>query len=211
MNKSDKAAKVLDILESEFKGARIALRFSNPLELLIATILSARCTDERVNLVTTDLFKKYKRAKDYASVDVEELAGDIKSVNFFNNKAKSIQKCTAKIVEDLKGSVPDTLDGLTSLAGVGRKTANVVLANAFDIPALAVDTHVLRVAGRIGLTQRDDPDKVEADLCAIIPKKRWGETTRLLILHGRKTCKARKPLCGECGLSSLCGYFKAQL
>ena len=210
MTKSVKAREVLDILESEFKGARIALGFSNPLELLIATILSAQCTDGRVNLTTKTLFKKYKKAKDYAGVDVEELAGDIKSINFFNNKAKSIKKCAAKIVEDFAGVVPDTLTGLTSLAGVGRKTANVVLANAFNIAALAVDTHVKRVAGRIGLTEKDDPDKVEADLCAIIPKERWGETTRLLILHGRNTCKARRPLCKQCSLSGLCDYLKEQ-
>jgi endonuclease-3 len=203
-----RAKKVLDILDKEFKGASIALEFKTPLELLIATILSAQCTDERVNLTTRALFKKYRKAKDYASVTPEELAGDIKSINFFNNKTKSIQKCTAKLVEDFAGKVPDTLDELTSLAGVGRKTANVVLANAFFVPALAVDTHVKRVAGRIGLTENDDPDKVEADLTAIIPDKRWGDTTRLLILHGRTTCKARKPLCEQCGLTKLCGWYK---
>ena len=203
-----RAKKVLVILDKEFKGARIALEFKNPLELLIATILSAQCTDERVNITTKTLFKKYKLAKDYASVAPEELAGDIKSINFFNNKTKSIQKCTAKLVEDFSGKVPCTLDELTSLAGVGRKTANVVLANAFLVPALAVDTHVKRVAGRVGLTENDDPDKVEADLTAIISEASWADTTRLLILHGRKTCKARRPLCGECKLTAICDYFK---
>ncbi len=205
-----RAKKVLDILQGEFKGARIALEFKNPLELLIATILSAQCTDERVNLTTKTLFKKYTLAKDYANARLEELASDIKSINFFNNKTKSIQRCTAKIVEDFNGKVPSTLDELTSLAGVGRKTANVVLANAFAVPALAVDTHVKRVAGRIGLTGNDDPDKVEADLTFIIPEKRWAETTRLLILFGRNTCKARKPLCEKCKLTAICEYFKEQ-
>lgn len=208
MNLKLRAKKVLDILESQFSGARIALNFSGPLELLIATILSAQCTDERVNIVTKSLFKKYRSAKAYALATPENLAVDIKSINFYNNKTKSIQKCAARIVDEFEGVVPKTLDDLTSLAGVGRKTANVVLANAFGVPALAVDTHVLRVAGRIGLTRFDDPDKVEADLCVIIPKKRWADTTRLLILHGRTTCKARRALCEECKLTSLCAYFK---
>lgn len=208
MNMKVRAEKVLDILAKEFSGARIALRFSNPLELLIATILSAQCTDERVNTATKILFKKYKKAKDYASVSPEEFAADIKSVNFYNNKTKSIQKCSAKIVEEFSGEVPCTLKELTSLAGVGRKTANVVLANAFNTAAMAVDTHVLRVAGRIGLTDKDDPDKVEAELVAIIAKKRWSDTTRLFILHGRRTCKTRRPLCEECKLTALCAYYK---
>lgn len=208
MNLKVRAKKVLDILDAEFKGVRIALKFSNPLELLIATILSARCTDERVNLTTKTLFRKYKKAKDYARVSPDEFAADIKSINFYNNKTKSIQKCAARIVEVFLGAVPGNLDDLTSLAGVGRKTANVVLANAFNVQALAVDTHVLRVAKRIGLTEKDDPDKVECDLTAIIEKERWGETTRLLILHGRATCKARRPLCEECDLQALCAYYK---
>ena len=210
MTKREKAKAVLDILENEFKGARIALNFSNPLELLISTILSAQCTDERTNITTEVLFKKYKSTKDYAGADPEELASDIKSINFYKNKTKSIQKCAAQIVEDFSGEVPKTLDELVTLAGVGRKTANVVLGNAFNIPALAVDTHVLRVAGRIGLAGEKDPDKVEAELIEVIPEERWTLTTRLFILHGRATCKARKPLCASCTVSALCDYYKGQ-
>lgn len=210
MNKREKAKKVLDILGRVFSDARIALNFSNPLELLISTILSARCTDERVNIVTDTLFKKYGSAGDYARVDLEELASDIKSINFFNNKARSIQKCAVQLIEDFSGRVPSTLIELVTLAGVGRKTANVVLGNAFNVPALAVDTHVLRVAGRIGLAHEKDPDKVEAELTAVIPQERWTVATRLLILHGRTICKARKPLCESCPVSALCDWFKGQ-
>jgi endonuclease-3 len=208
MKNKERAKRVLDILVKDFSGARIALNFSTPLELLIATILSAQCTDERVNITTKTLFKKYKKAKDYASVSAEELAKDISSINFYNNKTKSIQKCASQLVGDFSGKVPSTLDELVGLAGVGRKTANVVLGNAFNIPALAVDTHVLRVSNRLGLAEAKDPDKVEAELTAVISEERWTDTTRLLILHGRTTCKARKPLCGECKLTKLCLWFK---
>jgi len=206
--KRERAARVLQILSGEFPGAKSALLFSNPLELLISTILSAQATDKLVNKVTERLFRKYRKAEDYAKAAIEELEGDISSVNFFRNKAKSIKKCSARLVEEFGGRVPRTLDELVSLAGVGRKTANVVLGNAFAIPALAVDTHVKRVAGRLGLSGAVKPDDIEDDLTAIIDKKDWTLATHLLILHGRKTCKARRPLCGDCPVNGLCEYYK---
>ena len=208
MTKSEKAAAILDILEREFPGAATALEFTNPLELLVATILSAQATDKLVNRVTAGLFKKYRSAGDYARAPLEELTEDLSSVNFYRNKAKSIKNCARMLVEDFGGRVPSTLEELTRLPGVGRKTANIVLGNAYGIPALAVDTHVKRVAGRLGLTGETDPDRIEADLTAIIPEARWTLTTHLLILHGRKTCAARKPKCDACPVAGYCDYFK---
>ncbi|MBI5598549.1 MAG: endonuclease III [Deltaproteobacteria bacterium] len=203
----ERAKKILDILKREFPGARTALGFSTPLQLLIATMLSAQCTDERVNMTTPALFKKYRDARDYAGAPLYELEGYVRSINFFRNKAKSIKACCRKIVEEFKGRLPKTVEELTTLPGVGRKTANVVLASAFSVPALAVDTHVKRVAGRLGLTVSDDPDDIEKDLCAIIPEKRWAETTSLLILHGRRTCRAKTPLCEACPVRAHCDYY----
>lgn len=209
MDNREKAKKVLDILEKEFPSASTALNFSNPLELLIATILSAQATDKLVNKVTETLFRKYRTARDYAGASQEEFEKDIGSVNFYRNKAKSVRGCCKKIVEDFAGKVPDTLEDLVSLPGVGRKTANIVLGNAFGKPALAVDTHVKRVSQRLGLTVSDDPDEIEVDLTSVIPPKRWTLTTHLLIMHGRATCIARKPRCPECKVSVFCDYFKA--
>ncbi|HZX36294.1 MAG TPA: endonuclease III [Thermodesulfobacteriota bacterium] len=208
MNAKEKAGKILSILKKEFPSAKIALRHSTPLELLVSTILSAQCTDKRVNKTTPTLFKKFKTANDYASADPKELEDAVKSINFFRNKAKSIRACCKKITEKFNGKIPNTVEGLTSLPGVGRKTANIVLANAFDIPALAVDTHVKRVSQRLGLTKNQDPDKIEQDLCKIILKRFWPNTTTLFILHGRKTCKAKNPLCPECPIKRLCEYYK---
>ena len=208
MNAKEKAGKILSILKKEFPDAKIALRHSTPLELLVSTILSAQCTDERVNKTTPTLFKKFKTANDYASADPKELEDAVKSINFFRNKAKSIRECCRKITKEFNGKIPDTLEGLTSLPGVGRKTANIVLANAFGIPALAVDTHVKRVSQRLGLTKNHNPDKIEQDLRKIILKGLWSDTTTLFILHGRKTCKAKNPLCPECPIKGLCEYYK---
>jgi len=207
MDNRKKAKAVLDILEREFPNPRTALDHTNPLELLVATILSAQATDKLVNKVTPALFKKYKKAADYAATDISVLEKDISSVNFFRNKAKNLKACCAAIVSLHKGRVPDTLDELVELPGVGRKTANIVLGNAFGKPALAVDTHVKRVAGRLGLTGQTDPDKIEEELTAIIPPERWTMTTHLLIFHGRKTCKARGPLCTECAVAKHCDYY----
>lgn len=208
MDNREKAKKVLDILEKEFPSVTTALNFSNPLELLIATILSAQATDKLVNKVTDTLFRKYRGAEDYAGASPEELEKAIGSVNFYRNKAKSLRGCCKKIMEDFGGRVPDTLEDLVTLPGVGRKTANIVLGNAFGKPALAVDTHVKRVSQRLGLTASDDPDEIEADLTSVIPGKRWTRTTHLFIMHGRTTCVARNPRCPVCKITACCEYFK---
>ncbi len=208
MDKREKAKKVLDKLEGEFPEARSALDFSNPLELLIATILSAQATDKLVNKVTAELFKSYRTASDYARAGLDRLERDIGSVNFYRNKAKNIKACCERLVAVHGGRVPETLEELVELPGVGRKTANIVLGNAFGRNALAVDTHVKRVAGRLGLTDSEDPDRIEEDLCRVIPEKRWTSTTHLFILHGRKTCKAKRPLCGDCAVRDYCEYYK---
>ena len=208
MDNREKARAVLDILEREFPDARTALDHSNPLELLVPTILSAQATDKLVNRVTAALFKKYKTAADYAGADISALERDIGSVNFFKNKAKNLKACCALLVAAHGGRVPGTLEELVELPGVGRKTANIVLGNAFGKNALAVDTHVKRVAGRLGLTAESDPDRIEEDLCAVIPEKRWTKTTHLFIFHGRKTCKARGPLCDGCPVQAYCAYYK---
>lgn len=208
MKKEEKARKILDILREEFPNASIALNFSKPLELLVATILSAQATDKLVNKVTAELFKKYRSARDYAEKDPAELERDISSINFYRNKARSIRNCCKKLVEDFGGEVPSRLEDLVKLPGVGRKTANIVLGNAFGIPGLAVDTHVKRVSRRLGLTESENPDDIEKDLCAIIDRKRWTEATNLLILHGRNACKARGPKCEICRLRPWCEYYK---
>ena len=213
MEKKERAARSLYILSKEFSydlsnPARfLALESHDALSLLVATMLSAQCTDERVNQTTRSLFKKYKTASDYANASLPELEADLSSINFFRNKTKNVI-AAAKVIEgSFGGQVPDSLEELTGLPGIGRKTANVILANAFGKDALAVDTHVKRVATRLGLAVATDPDKIEAELTAIIDKRWWGGTTHLFILHGRRTCKARKPLCGECGLRELCPYY----
>ena len=208
MDKKDRARRILDILETTYPDAKVALQYSNPLELLIATMLSAQTTDKHVNTVTPALFKKYCAASDYANAPLDALEAAISSINFYRNKAKGLKGAAQKIVSDFGGSVPASLDALISLPGVGRKTANVVLGNAFGKDALAVDTHVKRVAGRLGLTSGDTPDEIESELCAIIAQRRWTRTTLLFITHGRNLCKAKAPLCGQCALKDLCDYYK---
>ncbi|OGP87585.1 MAG: endonuclease III [Deltaproteobacteria bacterium RBG_16_47_11] len=197
---------IIKILSKEIPDSRIALKFSNPLELLIATILSAQCTDVKVNQVTVDLFKKYRSAKEYAEVNLTELEEDIRPTGFYRNKAKSVQKCCQELVARLGGKVPQTLEELVTLPGVGRKTANVILGNAFGVPGIAVDTHVHRVSQRIGLTMNDDPVKIEFDLMEIVPREEWTHFSNLLISHGRRTCIARKPLCEICPIRKRCDY-----
>ena len=191
-----------------FPDAKCALRFSNPLELLIATILSAQCTDVRVNLVTPALFAKYKRAADYAAAPPGELERMIQSTGFFRNKAKAIRAACKDIVEKHGGAVPATLEQLCALPGVGRKTANVVLGNAFGTPGVVVDTHVLRVSQRLGLTRNREPEKIEQDLMKLFPPRRWTMLSHELIQLGRTCCKAPKPRCWECPLQPLCPYPK---
>jgi len=195
---------IVDILEKEYPGAKTALIFKNPLELLISTVLSAQCTDKRVNEVTNGLFKKYHTAKDYAHVDLPEIEDDIRSTGFFRNKAKSIKAFCSILVEKYNGEVPSNLDDMVSLPGIGRKTANVVLAEAFNTPAIAVDTHVLRLSKLIGLTDNKDATKVEFDLMEIISKEHWRLFSNLLISHGRAVCTARKPRHNECKIVDFC-------
>ena len=198
------ANRIITILSKEYPGARTALRFTNPLELLVATVLSAQCTDERVNKVTQDLFKKYKSARDYARVDLAELEEDIRPTGFFRNKAKAVKGFCTQLVERFDGDVPASLDDLVTLQGIGRKTANLVLGEAFGIPGIVVDTHVIRLSNRIGLTENKDPVKIEFDLMDIVPKKQWTHFSNLLILHGRAVCTAKKPKHGECKILDLC-------
>jgi len=198
--------KIIKILSKKIPDSRIALRFSNPLELLIATILSAQCTDVKVNQVTVDLFKKYRSAKDYAESNLAKLEEEIRPTGFYRNKAKSIQKCCQELVKRFGGEVPKTLEELVTLPGVGRKTANVILGNTFGIPGIVVDTHVQRVSQRIGLTMNNDPAKIEFDLMEIVPKEEWTHFSNLLVWHGRKTCVARKPLCEICPIRNLCDF-----
>ena len=204
-SKRKRAAHIVDILEREHPGAEIALHYQTPFQLLIATILSAQCTDERVNIVTAALFRKYRSAKDFADVSQEELADDIKSVNFFNNKAKAIRGAAQKLIENFGGEVPQTMNELLTLNGVARKTANVVLGNAFGIASgVVVDTHVARLSQRLGLTEETDAVKIENDLSEIVPKKHWVMFPHWLITHGRTVCKARNPKCAECVIESIC-------
>ncbi|MGQ9566362.1 MAG: endonuclease III [Candidatus Bathyarchaeales archaeon] len=205
MKKADKMQKIIQLLEKAHPDAKIALNYTNPLELLIATILSAQCTDKRVNIVTQTLFKKYKTPEDYLKVSQKELEQDIKSTGFYHNKAKNIKKCCKILVEKFHSQVPNTMKELLELPGVARKTANIVLSNAYNVvEGIAVDTHVRRVAQRLGLTQNKEPNKIEKDLMTIVPKKQWARITDLLIFHGRRTCTAKKPNCTECVLNKIC-------
>src|SRR6201988_3028983 len=192
-------------LKRAYPGAICSLNHSNAFELLIATILSAQCTDERVNIVTADLFRKYTKPEDYLKVSPRELEKDIQSTGFFRNKTKSIQGASKMLIEEYHGEVPHTMDELLELPGVARKTANVVLGNAFDIRAgVVVDTHVTRLSHRLGLTQQKTAEKIEQDLIPIVPKKDWVIFPHLMIYHGRKICKARNPLCAECTIEKQC-------
>lgn len=196
---------IIRALKKTYPDATCALNHSNPLELLIATILSAQCTDERVNIVTANLFRKYNGAAEYAAADPAELERDINSVTFFRNKAKSIQTTARLLLEKHNGQIPKTLEELVLLAGVGRKTANVVLGTAFGIPTgVVVDTHVMRLSQRLGLTTNKEPEKIERDLIELLPKKEWIDFSHRLIWHGRRICKARKPACEDCSLEAYC-------
>ena len=204
MKRNDVVVKVLDILRKEYPDARVTLDFKDPLQLLVATILAAQCTDERVNRVTKDLFKKYRTAADFSKADLHSLEEEIRSTGFFHNKAKNIISCCRDIVNKFNGEVPRTLEDLTSLAGVGRKTANIILGNAFGRQAIAVDTHVKRVTHRLGWAKSDDPDKIEFELMKVIPEERWTLACHQLVSHGRNVCMAKKPQCSLCHVAGLC-------
>jgi endonuclease-3 len=201
----DKANEILALLKNEYPEIKIALHYSNPLELLVATILSAQCTDKQVNTVTKKLFAKYRTVQDFAGISQEELEKEIYSTGFYRNKAKNIIAACKIIVSEYNSKVPDTMEELLKLPGVARKTANIVLSVAFGkVEGMAVDTHVKRLSGRLGLTAYTDPEKIEKDLLKIIPKNDWDIFSLLLINHGRKVCTARKPLCEKCILNKLC-------
>lgn len=196
---------IIKSLKRAHPDARCSLNYTTPLELLVATILSAQCTDERVNIVTADLFRKYRSCEDYAAAPASELEKDIHSTGFFRNKAKAIQGTCRMLLDEFGGRVPETMDELLRLPGVARKTANVVLGNAYGIASgVVVDTHVTRLSERLGLSAEKTAEKIERDLVELVPKKDWVIFSHLLIAHGRKVCKARTPLCGECVVASLC-------
>jgi endonuclease III len=201
---AERIKQIFTILKKTYPDAKIALNFNTPLELLIATILSAQCTDARVNIVTRDLFKKYRSAVDWAGADIVQIESDIKSTGFYHNKAANIKGACQKILDEFNGKVPDTMDELVTLPGVGRKTANCVLGDAFGIPGITCDTHVIRLSRRLRLSANDDPVKLEFDLAEIVPKKDWTQFSHLLIFHGRNVCKARKPECPKCPIAEYC-------
>jgi endonuclease III len=200
---------LIDRLKAAHPDARCSLNYSTPLELLVATVLSAQCTDERVNRVTASLFKKYRTAGDYAGAPPGALEEDIKSTGFYRNKAKALRRCCAVLLERYGGEVPSAMAALVRLPGVGRKTANVLLGNAYEIAeGIVVDTHVRRLAGRLGLTAHTDPDKIEQDLLRLVPRRDWIIVGHLLILHGRRVCTARAPKCPMCPVKDLCPSAK---
>lgn len=202
--KKRRALKIMARLRKAYPDAKCALNFSNPLELLVAVILSAQCTDKRVNLVTPAVFKKYRTAKDYASAAPKTFEEEIRSTGFYRNKAKNIIACAKEIAARHCGRVPNIMEELVKLPGIGRKTANAVLGNAFGVPGLTVDTHMIRLNGRLGLTKQKDPVKIEFDLMELIPREDWTQYSHDIIHHGRARCSARKPDCPNCEIRDLC-------
>lgn len=206
MNKKERAAAVGEILDSLYPDVKCSLNYRTPVEMLIATQLSAQCTDARVNIVCEDLFKKYKSAADFAAADYEELQNDIRSIGFYRNKAKNIIACCRRLCEVYGGEVPDTMEELLTLPGTGRKTANLVLGDIYHKPAVVVDTHCMRLARRIGLTKEETPEKIEMDLKKIIPPEYQLRMCHQFVNHGRAVCTARSPKCGICALDSVCRH-----
>ena len=205
LDPKERATKIIELLKREHEDAKIALHYANPLQLLIATILSAQATDEQINKITPALFKRYQTAADFANSDKLELEHLIKSSGFYHNKAKNIQNCCKTLLEKYDGKVPKSMDELLELPGVARKTANIVLQNAYGvIEGIAVDTHVRRLAQRLGLSNYQDPSKIEQALMKLIPKPKWIRITDLLIFHGRRVCTAKKPNCAGCVLNKIC-------
>ncbi len=203
----DRVLKIRTIFNKIYGDADCSLKYQDPLQLLIATQLAAQCTDARVNIVTKDLFQKYKDVYDFARADVSELEQDIKSTGFYRNKARNIINCCKMLIQDFNGKVPGNLEDLLKLPGVGRKTANLILGDIFDTPGLVIDTHAKRLSNRIGLTQNTDPTKIEFDLMDIVPKDYWSKFCHQLVYHGRAVCNARKPKCDQCRISHLCNFM----
>ncbi len=208
--KKEHREKVIEILETTYKGAKCGLDFRSPYELLISTMLSAQCTDERVNKVTKDLYSDYNNPEKMTTLTEEELGNKIKSCGLYKNKSKNILETSKILLSHYRGEVPETMEELIKLPGVGRKTANVVLSNAFGVPAIAVDTHVFRVSNRIGIGKGNNVNEVENQLMENIPREKWSDTHHYIIWHGRKICKAKKPQCEECPVAPYCEYFKGK-
>jgi len=208
MNKKQRVVEILKVLDELYPNAECSLEYDNPLQLLISTQLAAQCTDARVNIVTKDLYKKYQTAEDFANADLSELEQDIKSTGFYRNKAKNIIACCRQLIDKYDGKIPDNMEELLKLPGVGRKTANLVLYEIYGIPGVVVDTHAKRLSNLIGLTKNEDPEKIEYDLQKIVPKERWADFCHRLVFHGREICKARKPDCENCKINSLCDHYK---
>jgi endonuclease III len=200
-------ALMIDKLKTMHGEPRCELHYSNAVELAVATVLSAQCTDERVNKVTKDLFKKYKTFKDYLDVPVEQLEEDIRPTGFYRNKTKSIKNIAREVIERFHGKVPDDIDTFATVKGIGRKSANMIVGLAYNKPAMVVDTHMIRVSRRIGLTKNSDPEKIEVDLRRIVPQSMWIDFSLLMVIHGRYMCKAKKPECERCQLQENCNYY----
>lgn len=212
MTKKEKVKNILNILYEKFGKPQCALNFTTPFELLVAVILSAQCTDKRVNIVTSEMFKKVNTPEDFANLDVEEIEEMIKSTGFYHNKAKNIKQCSIQLLQDFDGEIPQDMDDLVGLAGVGRKTANVVRGEVWGLAdGITVDTHVKRLSNLIGLVKNDDPIKIERELMKIVPKDFWIDFSHLLILQGRDKCVARRPKCGECEIAEFCNFGKKKL
>lgn len=209
MNKKQKVSEIIEHLEMMYPDAKCSLDYNNHLQLMVATQLSAQCTDVRVNIVTKDLFRKYKTVDDFANADLSELEEDIRSTGFYRNKAKNIISACRMIIDVFGRNVPSDMDSLLMLPGVGRKTANLLLNECFGVPGIVVDTHVKRLANRMGLTKNSDPEKIEYDLMKIISRDKWGRFGHLLVSHGRAICKAKKPMCPECKIMPFCKFGSA--
>lgn len=207
MNKKQKTLQIIDIFKRLYPKAECSLEYKDPLQLLLSTQLAAQCTDARVNIVAKSLYVKYKTAEDFAIADVNELEEDVKSTGFYRNKAKNIIATCRILVDKYNGKVPDSMEKLLELPGVGRKTANLVLYEIYGVQGIIVDTHAKRLSNRIGLTKNEDPEKIEYDLQKIVPKSGWADFCHMLVFHGREVCKARKPECESCEISHLCTYF----
>ena len=208
IKKKERVAKIIEILSQKYPDVKIQLEHKNPFQLLIATILSAQCTDARVNIVTQTLFKKYFTPEDYVKVDADELERDIFSTGFYKAKARNIKLCCEKLISEFNGQIPDNIEDLTKLAGVGRKTANVILGHCFNTPAIVVDTHVIRLSNRMGFVETENAEKIEYELMKIIPKEKWVIFTHYFINHGRNTC-IRNPKCKECVVNLFCNYYNS--
>lgn len=211
MTKKQRAAEIINIFDRLYPNAVCSLEYENPLQLLISTQLAAQCTDARVNIVAKELYKKYKTCEDFANANQTELEQDIKSTGFYRNKAKNIIACCKMLLEKYDCKIPDNMEELLQLPGVGRKTANLVLYEVYGIQGVVVDTHAKRLSNRIGLTKNQDPEKIEYDLQKIIPRERWSDFCHMLVYHGREVCNARKPSCERCEISDLCQYYKKEL